>query len=944
MKKLALAIAIVAVLAMAFTSVGYAYTASTENSGNSVTSQYVTLTQQNYTFEGGAIDFDVIETEAGIKYQLNGTTYPLTNIEGNNYIGVKIGSDKLSATMTGGTGGVLGVSVSSPQLNSGGFTDYSGGLANWRYVLKASADHDETPRDAGWISSHATLGACYELSENGTLNDGALSVKEGDVVGYDGSAWVLIPDQYAYYSGSSDGMWIVNGQDIESQYRVAAVDADAGGFIRLYSADTIRDVTVVVITLDNETPSICDVYYNEGIILPIDLTVHGEGPWYVDDRVITDGQYTIDSTDTDGGVNVVIYDENYKSYRDPDKYAVVKIDRSKPIGDENRVRLEYGLDAGDPISGVDGWHHGGGIKFNILTGATYTTELYFAGPGGNVNSSLRSEGATIKAPSQITIMPEWVPVSASEAESGQYVKYTLDKGLGTGTNRVVYVKSGSSVMLPENCFTAPDSKVFVGWKADNLNKVFTSEHIYKNFTEERTFTAQWALPSECWKATFHSGIDGDEETYELYYLKDNDSGSTVTLPPYKFTNPEQKFTGWVVQGSLNPPRDYSEYNTYFVDIPAVKENLTVTAQWEEAQVSAEDVSISFGSNTVIKVASDGTATVLSGKHIGDTVAGVNGWYIKGVQITENPYTLRDSDVVHGGYIVIYQTASDENEYSVILVEGNNAIVMKNQAEDAKINNVGGWMVNGSLIYAAPYYVDADNADTRGFIVVYDTTNAKGEYAVIKVPTTSGSPSIARGLHVGDTVDGVGNWYVNGTKILTESYTVKESDATKYGYIILCESDDNEHRYNPANKYTVIKASVGTVGVTSDLSEGAQISGVKGWNVKGMSVGTYTVTPSDAAEIGGGYILLYDNAACDYNVHTGANGSYKLPYCIDAAPEDPGLLDFMGWRLAGWNVIGVPGENVAQSYTMPDGTDGYIVKNGTIKFTYKNDLRNGGAQA
>jgi hypothetical protein len=29
--------------------------------------------------------------------------------------------------------------------------------------------------------------------------------------------------------------------------------------------------------------------------------------------------------------------------------------------------------------------------------------------------------------------------------------------------------------------------------------------------------------------------------------------------------------------------------------------------------------------------------------------------------------------------------------------------------------------------------------------------------------------------------------------------------------------------------------------------------------------------------------------------------------------------------------------------MPDGTDGYIVKNGTIKFDYKNDLRNGEEQ-
>jgi len=43
------ALTITAVLGMAFAGVGYAYTASTENSGNNLTSEYVVLSQTNYT-------------------------------------------------------------------------------------------------------------------------------------------------------------------------------------------------------------------------------------------------------------------------------------------------------------------------------------------------------------------------------------------------------------------------------------------------------------------------------------------------------------------------------------------------------------------------------------------------------------------------------------------------------------------------------------------------------------------------------------------------------------------------------------------------------------------------------------------------------------------------------------------------------------------------------
>ena len=147
MKSAAIVAAVLVILlASAFAATGYAYTASTENSGNSVTSQYVTLTQQNYTFSSGSVGFDVIETGAGIRYQLVGSNQnQLIEIDGKMYYGVALGSpDKLTARMVGGGGGNLNITMSSPQLY-GKFADFSQNHLDWRYILKVYASNEAHP-------------------------------------------------------------------------------------------------------------------------------------------------------------------------------------------------------------------------------------------------------------------------------------------------------------------------------------------------------------------------------------------------------------------------------------------------------------------------------------------------------------------------------------------------------------------------------------------------------------------------------------------------------------------------------------------------------------------------------------------------------------------------------------------------------------------------------
>ena len=926
MRRFTLAVVLILLLATAMAGVGYAYTASTENSGNTVMPQYVVLSQQNYSFSSDSLSFDVIETEAGMKYQLNGTAVPLTSIEGADYLGISIGTDKLSASATGWPGGLLDVAVSTPQMDDGWFTDYSGDLHGWRYVLKVTADYTatKTVSEINGISSPA-VGTCYKVSDAGTITEGSLSVSEDDVVGFDGSTWVLLPDQYAHYSGSDNGMWIVKGQSIASQYHVAAADADAGGYIRLYSNDAVNDIMVVVIKHVNSIPTIQHVYINEGITSPIDLD---EGTWYVDGRQIQNGEYVVDSADTDGGGNVVIYDSPEVS-----KYAVVKIDNGT-------ATIEYNKTAGNTVDGVAGWYCGGGTMLRILTGTTYSTQLFFAGVAADVNSSLRTSGTIIKTDAHVTVTPEWIP-----AGDGDVLKYTLRSGEGTGADRVVYVNSGSRVMLPENFFDAPTGKVFVGWKADNLDKVFTSGHMYNNFTEERTFTAQWAAASDCWTITFNAGTGGVGHIDTAYLLMNVDSGSTYTLPPCSFTNQGHEFIGWRVTGTSG--RDYSDYTARFVDISAVKENLTLTAQWAEAKNGSNVVSITFDTCTVVVVPHEDSPYVQSGKQIGETITLASGtWYLKGVAVTDAnlneagvQYVLRASDLVQGGYVVLYQDKPSDNvsnPYRAIKVEGNSASVSGALPEGANVDGVGGWKVNNTSIYGGMYKVkagDADSADSR-FIVAYEFTNSTGEYTVIMVPST-GTPVMTRGLHVGETIPYTGEtWYVMGNAS-ANSYVVSASDAVN-GFIVLYETA------NAPDKYTVVKA--GNAGATAirdlDVESNNKVTDLKGWKVRGVTVGIYKVLDSDATALGSdGFILIYSNMAATYVVYTGANGSYSVPYSISPPPEGPGVIGFKGWKLVGWEVTANSSRKVPQSYTMPYGTDGCIVSNGTIKYTYSNDLRN-----
>ena len=132
---------LLAVLAIAFGGIGMAYTASTENAGNTVTSEYVVLEQRGYDFTlTDGLKIDIVTSELGTYYQLRNAVEIEPKIDGAKYYGVEISTDILQATVVGSWDGK--VQVCTPKINDTWFTDYSNNAMDWRYVLKVTGEVD----------------------------------------------------------------------------------------------------------------------------------------------------------------------------------------------------------------------------------------------------------------------------------------------------------------------------------------------------------------------------------------------------------------------------------------------------------------------------------------------------------------------------------------------------------------------------------------------------------------------------------------------------------------------------------------------------------------------------------------------------------------------------------------------------------------------------------
>ena len=182
-RGVAYSLAIAAVAGIVLIGAGYAYSTSTENTDNEVSSEYVVLTLGSYTFvDDGKFEYYTMTGNDGI------TRYCIVDYGENNRVqqlitdsdrklapgiitfwGVKIGESELSMSQTGFDEDYLTIKL---QMNSDGdhyFTIFDTSRAQWKYFVKLYYVESEVQTDIHWIASDGNQ--WYSIQGEGDSGD-----------------------------------------------------------------------------------------------------------------------------------------------------------------------------------------------------------------------------------------------------------------------------------------------------------------------------------------------------------------------------------------------------------------------------------------------------------------------------------------------------------------------------------------------------------------------------------------------------------------------------------------------------------------------------------------------------------------------------------------------------------------------------------------------------
>ena len=145
-------------------------------------------------------------------------------------------------------------------------------------------------------------------------------------------------------------------------------------------------------------------------------------------------------------------------------------------------------------------------------------------------------------------------------------KVTFNSNEGTGEMPEQKVKKGEKCTLPENGFTPPKNKKFVGWKIGNETKLAGDEITVNGNTE---VTAIWKDIE--YKVTFNPN-EGTGEMPEKTVKK----GTDFELPNCTFTAPDgQEFKAWLVDGQEYPAKTKIKIN----------KETTIKAIWQDKPIA-----------------------------------------------------------------------------------------------------------------------------------------------------------------------------------------------------------------------------------------------------------------------------------------------------------------------------------------------------------------------
>ena len=426
--KFLLAMALIMVVASGFATIGMAYTASTENTGNTVTSDYVILDQFSYTLSSNGPRFDVVTTEAGDVYQIRNVV-PLMNIDGAPYSGFIVGQDQLTSHVVGSNKSNLAVAVTTSGYGIGvGFTPFAD-YQDWRYVLKVEYNRFIVLIENGYSDPLSDINV-VKIDSNGVPSLQTGCTAESTVI---------------------NGNWKVWGNSTPGNYTVKESDAcpiNGSKFIVLVD----KDVTVSnynIVKLKNTSPT-----FEVGVPAGTEM-----GTWKV------------------WGASPAAY-----TVQDSDAYP-------KTIANSTQYAYYDGTGVGDSVEWkvVDSESN----RLDIKTELTYTTTLYFAGPSKDPKALLRSADTVVNTSSDIRIDADWESFESGEGFKITLKPNTDDGGVGddyvyyTGNDH-------SLVLPENMFTNSNASKKFVGWKDADLGKIYSPWYVFGETEQDRTLIAQWS--------------------------------------------------------------------------------------------------------------------------------------------------------------------------------------------------------------------------------------------------------------------------------------------------------------------------------------------------------------------------------------------------------------------------------------------------------------------
>lgn len=883
--KLLAALAMMALVAVAFVSVGMAYTASTENSGNTLTSEYVVLEQTKYTFTDDTLQFDTVTNEMGTYYQLRYAT-ELIPIDGKMYYGVQVGeSDTLKSTVVGNPSLTkLDVTVNTLNLAESIFTDYSD-IYDWRYILKISSQNGSVVQ--------------YAYYDGHTSDEDLIIWK------------VFDPNSPVLTTGVSDYTRIVGSWNVWEEgisYNVSAADATGTNeFIVLTNSayNVPAGISVIKIT-------------NSGIVLEtgkeIGYKITGM-LWGTTSK----SDYSITDNDVKNGY-VVVVDNGYTGLTG---YKVLK------ISENGNVTLDNGKSVGDRITG--NWKLWGvNSVYNVIDGDKYGSDtsdfIVLIGEGqtclsrytvvkitnnGVTFETNKNAGDTIKGSWKLWNTTSKMDYKIVPSDSRNKIIVLVDAAYSTTLTGHTIIEIPNKTAITINAGETYTTSLYFAGPGETVNdssSVRGAGKVAKVRSTEEGYTTTispiWAPSSDGdYSSTIHSGypagatdISGKplkDQSRSLYFTK----GTNLMLPEAQFGEEIKVgsdvyvFAGWY---NAEKNKTYSPRSTF-----VMTEDMEFTAQWLKKENATV---INFNVNTA----------KITGKASGDTVYGK---WMSVSQETAGNYSLSSpatSDIISIGgkdYILLINEgvpASAISNYTVVMVRSNGAVVFES-GMTASDTISGNWISHDQNV-AGSYSLESHAANDKisiggkDYIVIVDADyTLSATYGVITIDGWTGFMN-------DDYISRGGHYYL----------PPNEFDRTGYRFLGWTVDDpmDSSTEPLPPVTYNKIPSSVESVTLYAN------------WEVW---------TPSSPYEkiIFHGDISFSDRA---FTVYTDSSGKYIMPDCM-FGPEYELPDDTKGWKFIGWKIKTADryGYTVAQSSSMPVGKDSdYIIKNGTIKFIYDSE--------